>query len=106
MKRPDYFRPSRAVQRDRRWPALRLAARRRDEYQCVKCGSRYRIQVDHIRPVRDAPEVAFDLDNLQCLCAICHSRKTAEETGIRKPNPKRNAWLRACDELSQKSIVK
>lgn len=100
MKRPDYFRPSRQVQKDHRWPPLRLAARRRDGYQCVQCGSRYRIQVDHIRPVRSAPELSFDLDNLQCLCARCHSRKTADEVGIRKPNPKRKAWLNACDQLS------
>jgi len=75
-------RPSTRVQRDRRWPALRQAARRRDDWQCVACGHRGRVEVDHIQPVRNAPELAFDLSNLQCLCRRCHSRKTRVDLGM------------------------
>ena len=77
-----YRGPSDRVQRDKRWPALRQAARRRDDWKCVQCGHRGRIEVDHIRPVRDAPELAFELSNLQCLCRQCHSRKTRIEMGL------------------------
>lgn len=36
--------------------------------------------VDHITPVVQAPERAFDQSNLQALCASCHNRtKQAEE---------------------------
>ncbi|WP_350065887.1 HNH endonuclease [Roseitalea porphyridii] len=77
-----YRRHSAAVIRDRRWPALRLAAKRRDGWRCVACGQRGpRLEVDHKIPVRDDPSRAFDLDNLQTLCSRCHASKTRLETG-------------------------
>ncbi|MFZ5693902.1 MAG: HNH endonuclease [Pseudomonadota bacterium] len=87
-----YRRHSAAAIRDKRWPALRLAAKRRDGWRCVKCGARGRLEVDHIQPVRTHPERAFDLQNLQSLCASCHARKTAAETGIAPLSPERQAW--------------
>lgn len=95
----DHFRPSRAVHRDRRWPALRHAAKRRDAFLCLSCGSRGDLEVDHIVPVRLRPDLAFDLDNLQTLCVRCHARKTAIEVGISPPDPKRQQWRELVDEL-------
>jgi len=80
------------VYRDRRWPALRLAAKRRDGWRCVECGSRGRLEVDHREPVRSAPERAFDLSNLQCLCPRCHTRKTRREVGTPELSPERQKW--------------
>lgn len=80
------------VYRDRRWPALRLAAKRRDGWQCVQCGARGRLEVDHILPVRDRPDLAFDLDNLQPLCASCHGKKTRREMNLPELSPERLAW--------------
>lgn len=80
------------VYRDARWPALRLAAKRRDGFKCVTCGSRLRLEVDHVEPVRDAPERAFDLGNLQTLCGPCHARKTKIEVGLPDLPPERQAW--------------
>ncbi len=80
------------VYRDKRWPVLRMQARRRDRFACVTCGSRYRLEVDHIEPVRDAPERAFDLDNLQTLCGPCHGKKTRREAGHPELSPERQAW--------------
>lgn len=38
--------------------------------------------VDHIEPVSEAPERAFDPDNLQSLCKRCHDKyKQAQERG-------------------------
>jgi 5-methylcytosine-specific restriction endonuclease McrA len=31
-------------------------------------------EVHHRIPLRDAPELAFDPENLQALCARCHNR--------------------------------
>lgn len=93
-----WTRPSRLATNNRRWPALRLAAKRRDDYRCVKCGARGRLEVDHIEPVRLRPDLAFSLENLQSLCPSCHARKTNEEMG-RKPNPARVAWRAAVAEL-------
>lgn len=80
------------VYRDRRWPALRMAAKRRDGFACVQCGSRHRLEIDHIEPVRDRPDLAWSLSNLQTLCGRCHSRKTRIEIGLGRPDPKREAW--------------
>lgn len=83
---------SRAVLKTRRWQALRLEALRRDGWQCVQCGSRVRLEVDHVQPVRTHPEAAFDLSNLQTLCARHHTQKTRTECGHEPLNPKRQAW--------------
>lgn len=85
-------RHSRAVLKTRRWKALRLEALRRDGFACVQCGARSRLEVDHIEPVRDAPERAFDLSNLQTLCASHHTAKTRRECGHPEISPQRQAW--------------
>ena len=92
------------VYRDRRWPALRLQAKRRDGWQCVQCGARGRLEVDHIQPVRDAPERAFDLDNLQCLCPGCHGAKTRLEAGHPPLSPERQKWRDLLRETRRKPI--
>ena len=97
----EYQRHSARVINDRRWPALRLAAKRRDGFKCVKCGARGRLECDHIKPVRDAPELAFDLDNLQALCVRCHSRKTQLEVGFGETDPKRAAWRALVDTMAR-----
>lgn len=92
--------PSRYANRDKRWPALRLAALRRDGWQCVKCGGKSRLQVDHIRSVAVSPGRAFSLDNLQVLCAGCHSRKTYFERTGKRVDPERVRWRRLLSRRS------
>jgi 5-methylcytosine-specific restriction endonuclease McrA len=87
-----WHRPSRAATSDRRWPALRLAAKRRDGFRCVQCSARGRLEVDHIRPVRTHPDLSFALSNLQTLCAACHGAKTRIECGLPPLDPQRQAW--------------
>lgn len=98
MKR--HHRYSAAVTRTRRWKALRLEALRRDGFRCVSCGGRRRLEVDHIKPVRSHPELAFDLANLQTLDARCHGRKTRTEIGLPEPDPRRLAWRAFVSDLS------
>jgi len=86
------MRYSRHVLRSRRWPALRQQALRRDGFACVECGARGRLEVDHIKPVRTHPHLAWELDNLQTLCGPCHTRKTRIEIGLAPLNPRREAW--------------
>ena len=43
-------------------------------------------------PVRDVPERAFDLDNLQTLCGACHGAKTRLECGHAPLPPERQKW--------------
>jgi 5-methylcytosine-specific restriction endonuclease McrA len=94
-----YVRHSRTVTRSKRWPALRLGAKRRDGFRCVECGARGRLEVDHVKPVRTHPELAFHLANLQSLCPTCHSRKTRIEVGLDPLNPARQAWRNLVREL-------
>ncbi|WP_298916346.1 HNH endonuclease signature motif containing protein [uncultured Algimonas sp.] len=63
-----------------------------DGWACVVCGTHKRLEVDHIQPVRTHPELANDLDNLQCLCGLCHTRKTRIEVGHKPLTPKRQQW--------------
>jgi 5-methylcytosine-specific restriction protein A len=87
-----YRRYSAAVTRTKRWKALRVQALRRDGWKCVECGSRSRLQVDHILSVRTHPELKFELSNLQTLCGQHHGRKTAVEVGITPLDPERQRW--------------
>lgn len=75
-----------------RWDALRLQAKRRDGFRCVECGAVGRLEIDHKIAVRKRPDLAFDLSNLQTLCASCHSRKTIAEVGIAPLTPQRQQW--------------
>jgi 5-methylcytosine-specific restriction endonuclease McrA len=98
--RKDFARYSRPVLKTRRWQVLRHQILERDGWKCRCCGERRRLEVDHVQPVRDAPERAFDPANLQVLCAGCHTRKTRIECGHKPPDPKRQAWREAVADLA------
>lgn len=55
----------------------RQQALKRDNHQCVQCGSTERLEVDHIKNV--ASGGGHNLDNLQTLCKTCHKQKTRGE---------------------------
>lgn len=67
----------------RRWRRLRLAVLRAEPL-CAECLRQGRLvpatQVDHIVPISRGGAV-WDPDNLQPLCASCHSRKTDLQDG-------------------------
>lgn len=68
---------------DGAWVKVRNMALRRDGYLCQLCRKENRIVVaavvDHIVPVKVAPDRRLDLSNLQGLCTPHHQRKTAED---------------------------
>lgn len=47
---------------------------KRDHYRCVWCGSRDRLQLDHVVPWSAGG--SEDIDNLRTLCAQCNSRRS------------------------------
>lgn len=92
---------SHAVTHNRRWPALRQAAKRRDGWKCVQCGGRQHLEVDHVQPVRTHPELSFDLGNLQTLCRSCHTKKTRLECGLPTISEARQKWRDAVRDMSR-----
>lgn len=83
-----------------RWRALRLQALRRDGWRCVRCGARHGLEVDHVQPREQRPDLAHSLDNLQTLCGGYHAVKTADERG-RKADPERRKWRLAVDTIGR-----
>lgn len=65
---------------DNRHKAWRLAVLVRDGYTCRACGrvcgAKREAHADHIIPVAQRPDLRYEVDNGQCLCHSCHSRKT------------------------------
>ncbi|MEY8840016.1 HNH endonuclease [Cribrihabitans sp. XS_ASV171] len=100
----EYKRHSARVTRGPRWKALRMQALDRDGWQCVECGERRRLEIDHVEPVRHRPDLAFTLSNLQTLCGRCHSRKTRIEIGLGRPDPKREAWKQLVRDTGRNPI--
>lgn len=79
-----------------RWAALRLQAKRRDGFKCTECGSKLSLEVHHVKPVEQYPELAFDLANLTTMCAACHLAHTLADRGV---DPERMKWRRAVKAL-------
>ena len=88
----DHFRHSKAVTSTRRWQSVRHAVLERDGWACVACGERRRLEVDHIKPVRTHPELAFNPANCQAICGKCHTRKTRIEIGHKPLSKPRQEW--------------
>ena len=99
-----YERHSKRVLRSRQWQALRWEILERDKFQCVQCGARGRLEVDHIKPVRTHPELSFERDNLQSLCPACHTRKTRFECGHKPTSPARLKWRESVAEIAAKPL--
>lgn len=85
-----YDRTGAKIYRTPKWKAARLAAKRRDGWQCIKCGSKTRLEVDHIVALRDGGD-PFELSNLQTLCGSCHAKKTRIEI-FGETDPEKEKW--------------
>lgn len=79
MKALDNLRPS-AKDRGYDYQWAEFAKKYKEDHPtCDKCGSDT-MAVDHIKPLRDYPELKYVDSNLQSLCRRCHLNKTKEET--------------------------
>ena len=65
----------------------RKAVLERDNYTCIWCGSKEKLEVDHIKPFALFPELRFAIDNGRVLCSDCH--KTTDTYGCRLNNIKK-----------------
>ena len=70
---------------DAAWQRVRLRILKRDNYLCIPCLKRGRITpaeaVDHIVPIRVAPDRRLDETNCQAIGVVCgcHHQKTMED---------------------------
>ena len=108
VTRKEFRRFSRPVLKSQRWKVLRMKILERDGWKCQCCGSRKRLEVDHVKAVRNAPDRAFDPTNLQVLCGTCHGRKTMTEVGFKPTeiDPKRQAWREAVADMAPEQPTK
>ena len=58
----------------REWRKVSRQIRTRDG-ACVDCGTTEGLTVHHLTPVRVAPELGLDPDNLVTVCRSCHGRR-------------------------------
>lgn len=69
---------------DNRHKAWRLAVLLRDDYTCRECsrvcGKKGEAHADHVIPVKARPDLRYAVENGQCLCHGCHTRKTNRES--------------------------
>lgn len=72
--------------REHAWTAAREMAKRRDNHQCVKCGSSQSLEVNHIDPRvgRGYGSGCWNhLENLETLCHDCHVTVTNAQRAAR-----------------------
>ena len=54
------------------YKAWRLAVYERDNYQCVVCGSKLKLNAHHKKSWKDYPHLRYDINNGVTLCEKCH----------------------------------
>jgi 5-methylcytosine-specific restriction endonuclease McrA len=59
------------------WRALRQEALERDNFECQECKRKGRYKraqnVHHLKEVKARPDLALELNNLECICIACHN---------------------------------
>jgi len=82
-------------ERNHVWSIARRTTRRKAKYQCQTCGSKTKLEVNHITPVKGTGyrlSCNHHLSNLELLCHACHVQvtnqqreKQRKETSVRQP---------------------
>jgi len=65
----------------RTWRAFRLTILARDNHQCAYCHGDA-TTVDHVIPIKDAPDLAFNPENCVSACQPCNSAKGSRSAGV------------------------
>ena len=66
------------IYNSKRWKEVRVKAMVRDSCMCGPCKKEgvdtIATEVHHIKELKDRPDLAFDLDNLESICHACHMK--------------------------------
>lgn len=73
----------------------REAVFKRDGYTCVRCGTKERIEADHIQRWSLFPALRYEITNGQTLCRECHKQKTRQENKLYWVNQYKSALASA-----------
>lgn len=73
------------------YPGWRKLVLMRDNYTCVICGSKDKLECDHILSVRTHNHLIYSVDNGRTLCAPCH-RKTDTYGGKALKGTRRSSY--------------
>ncbi len=87
------------------WKNIRQEVFKKYGRQCLKCGSRSRVEVDHIVPVYDNPWLRLNFDNLQPLCHSCNSIKGTSTADYRSSYNAMSGAESSLDEDETDNII-
>ena len=62
------------------WKTLRNQALQQYGCQCLRCGNKNHIEVDHVKPRCKYPQLELDIHNLQILCRDCNNLKGSKDS--------------------------
>ena len=73
----------------KKWRQVRYEALKNSNRVCLLCkATNKQLHVDHIKPRSKFPELQYDLNNLQVLCADCNVGKSnLDDTSWKDPQP-------------------
>lgn len=77
---------TRRVPRKRREPIsayVRREAFARSNRKCIVCKRRVQLEIHHVLPVRQWPELTADVRNLVGICSACHANHEAAARRVR-----------------------
>lgn len=73
----------------------RARTKKRDGYKCTRCGSKKRLESNHVVPVNGRRETwgcSNHQQNLETLCHTCHQKETAHQRSKGLIGGKRHKW--------------
>lgn len=80
------------------WKLLRQSILERDNFECVFCKAEGKVtdsnisilEIDHIKELKDHPELALEPSNLRTLCKDCHNKR--HERFNYRPSERKKKW--------------
>lgn len=100
---------ARSFYKSKAWERCRTLSLERDNYLCQRCLRRGMITaadvVHHIKELKNHPELALDLENLESLCHPCHNKEHPEKGEKPKVEMKHKTTAKVIESQSNPDIL-